>query len=129
MISFSHWTFWERVVPPMLRGYWSYIEPPWISSQFYYDPQEIFYLFPLFPMEIHVFFLKLLHTSLEFQRLLLHPLEFFFWYPQQGCYRFFFFWKSLLTGLTLFLNWNLILIEWWYIDKLGVTLTTKFYYH
>ena len=40
-----------------------------------------------------------------------------------------FFWKSLLTGLTLFLNWNLILIEWWYIDKLGVTLTTKFYYH
>ena len=53
----------------------------------------------------------------------------FFWYPQQGCYRFFFFWKSLLTGLTLFLNWNLILIEWWYIDKLGVTLTTKFYYH
>ena len=46
-----------------------------------------------------------------------------------GVLQNFFFWKRLLTGHTLILNWNLILIEWWYIDKLGVTLTTKFYYH
>ena len=53
----------------------------------------------------------------------------FFLISSAGVLQIFFFWKSLLTGLTLFLNWNLILIEWWYIDKLGVTLTTKFYYH
>ena len=47
----------------------------WISCQIYRDPPGIFYFFALTPLEIHVFFSIFGLPPLEFQRLLLYPLE------------------------------------------------------
>ena len=46
---------------------------PWISIQIYREPPGIFYFFALTPL---FFFLNFWFTPLEFQRLLLYPLEF-----------------------------------------------------
>ena len=92
-------------------------------------PSGDFLLISIVPYGNPRFFSQIVAYLLEISTTFTPSSGIFFLISSAGVLQIFFFWKSLLTGLTLFLNWNLILIEWWYIDKLGVTLTTKFYYH